>query len=156
MNAVLREKNKNERGFIALISAVIISAIMIGLAATLGMSALYARFDVLTSEYKRISLGLAESCVHEALLKIAQDFSYDPGVSGKIIPVGGMNCSINSVMYVVDLPGHRKIATITAQAEYHGAFSNVRISAYILDPHFAVADPSTPQITINSWQEVPR
>ncbi len=88
---------KPRRGFIALISAIVISTILLGLAITAGSSTFSTRFDALNGEYKRVSLGLAESCIHAALLNIGQNFSYvvapgTPGYSasrhGVVIPIG--------------------------------------------------------------------
>ena len=60
------------RGYIALISAIIISVVLLGLATAIGQSTFFSRFNALNREYKRISLGLAESCVHAALSKISK------------------------------------------------------------------------------------
>jgi len=119
------------RGYIALISTLIISLILIGLTFTLSASGFFTRFNVLDREYKRISLGLAESCANVALLEIAKDPNYDPNTPGakKNIPVGtGTNfCTINSVSYDSD----HKIATIDTQASYNGAFSKMQITSTV-------------------------
>ena len=80
--------SQTNRGFIALISAIIISAVLLAAVSTIGASAFYARFDSLNAEYKRVSLGLSESCVSEALLKIAQNYAYAPAPLGDSITIG--------------------------------------------------------------------
>ena len=51
-----------ERGFVALMSAVIISIVLVMLVMTVGMSSLFARMDSLGGESKVGSRLLAESC----------------------------------------------------------------------------------------------
>lgn len=68
-------------GFVALISAVIISAILMALAYSLSLSGMFTRFNVLDSENKKVSAALARSCLDTALLKIKQDSGYAGGES---------------------------------------------------------------------------
>ena len=68
--------SSEERGFIALISAVVMSAILMSLMYTVSASSFYARIDAESIESKRVSLGLAESCINVALLALA--ISSDP------------------------------------------------------------------------------
>src|SRR5665647_220935 len=92
-----KQKNKNRRsinpneGFIALMSTVILAAVLMVIVITASFSGFFARFDALASENKRISLGLSESCTNIALLKIAQNYNYvledDPDYeTGKGVP----------------------------------------------------------------------
>ena len=84
-------------GYVALISAIIVSFILIALTVSVSTSSYFTRFNVANSEYKRISLGLAESCANVALLKVGQDFSYTPAVGGDTIAIGAESCIIKSV-----------------------------------------------------------
>ena len=72
-----QEKNsrlkKRSSGFIALMSVLIISITLLGISFTRSNNGFFSRFGVLDSEYKKIGLGLAESCTNVALLKIAQN-----------------------------------------------------------------------------------
>ncbi|MFA6375995.1 MAG: hypothetical protein WCX69_01185 [Candidatus Paceibacterota bacterium] len=63
----------SQKGFVALISAVLISALLMVLAASAACAASWARFGSLTRENKKIGAARAEGCVHLALLKIARD-----------------------------------------------------------------------------------
>ena len=122
------EKNirKNEKGYIALISAIITSLVLLGLSAELSSSSFALRFSSLDSEYKRESLGLAESCANIALLKLAQDPAYVPAVGGENVSVGGGSCTI------AEVNGLDTEKTIDARANFKGAFSSVRIRANLL------------------------
>lgn len=142
---------KTEQGFIALISVVIISAVLVGLAFTVSASGFYARFDALNGEFKRVSLGLAESCQNVALLKFAQNYNYDPttdpgyqvSLGGVPISVGPNSCIIKPFYQatVIDAPHHRKTVYIATQASYHSAFSNIQVASTVQDPTIAPVSP---------------
>ena len=103
----MKKPTKNERGFIALISVIILTAILTVLIFTTSVAGFFARFDALGSEFKRVSLGLSEACSNAALLKIAEDYDYDitqdPDYDdtrdGVVVDVGGNTCLIKSVDY---------------------------------------------------------
>ena len=155
------------RGFIALISALLISTVLLGLAATLCMSSLFARLDALSQEYHRVALGLAESCAQVALLKVAQNYAYDPTVDADYVSGRGVYvlvgtdgqgiseaCSIASVSFALDPSRHRETATIMTRGQYRNSFAGVRVQALVADPTFA---PShlVRNVLIVSWTEVP-
>ena len=64
------------RGFVALMATVIISAVLLILLFTLGVSSFFSRFDALDTESKHESLAHAESCVSSAMLKLTQAQTY--------------------------------------------------------------------------------
>ena len=140
-------------GFIALTSAVIISSVLLVLATTVSATAFFSRFNSLNTEYKRISLGLAESCVNSALLKIAQNYTYAPAAGGDVVNIGSDTCIIRSAPYTT--LGNKRTYTITVQASYKGAFSNIIVSAVAQDPTVSVVPPPL-NVTVGSWQEVPQ
>lgn len=141
------------------------SAILVVLMYTTSTGSFYARFDALGNEYKRIALGLSESCSHAALLKVAQKYTYDVTtdtgyVAGKGVPVtvGPDTCFIQSVAYGAEDPvTHQKVATIYTNAQFpaaSGSWSTTKISATVRDPADSVTTPSP--ISIGSWDEVIR
>jgi len=67
---------KNQQGFVALMAVIIISAVLLMMMVTAAGIAFRGRFTVLDYENKKISVGLAESCVRIAQARIAQDNSY--------------------------------------------------------------------------------
>lgn len=125
---------KQPRGFVALMSVVIISAILLLYVFGLGASGFLARFDALDSENQRIARSLAESCVQAALLKVAQNNSYAPAASGDSVTVSDGSCKI--------CPGTNS-TTIVTRALYKGAFSNIRATVTFTNGTYVV----------NSWSE---
>ena len=144
-----------ERGFVALVSAVIMSAILISLMYTVGASSFYARSDALRGEFKRVSLGLAESCVSVALLALATSsdptnttgHGYNP--AQQIVQVGideqgrFLECTITSVS-----GSGSTVRTIGASAEYEHSYSSVNVEVTVMDP---VHPTGSTNIKIDSW-----
>src|SRR3989344_2568238 len=95
-----RPPHTMDRGFIALTSSVVIAAALLGLVFGSGTPSFYARFGFLHGEFKRVALGLSESCANAALLKIAQDYNYAPPLGGETVSVGPDTCVIKSVACV--------------------------------------------------------
>lgn len=130
-----------ERGFIALISTVVISAILIILMAEVGMASFFARFDAVGNESKRIALARAESCVNVGLLALAT--STDPAhytASDQIVTVDSdargnpETCTVKTITHT------GSTATISAYASFNNSYSTV--SAQVSLP---------PDVHIISW-----
>ena len=122
---------KSPRGFVALMSIVIISAIMLLYVFGLGASSFFARFDSLDSENKRISLSLAESCVSAALLKVTQNSAYTPAASGDSVTVAQGTCKICT---------GTNNTTIVTRALHSGAYTNVRATVSVANGSYTVTD----------------
>ncbi|MBI5004049.1 hypothetical protein HZC00_03070 [Candidatus Kaiserbacteria bacterium] len=136
----------SQRGFVALMSVIVISAILLMLIFTLGIASFFDRFDTFDTESKRASLDLAETCANMAILKIAQDADYVPASGGECIsasdicgtPRAERVCKICSVV----LRGSEY--SITTRAVINGAYSNVQVKGSLTTENFLVT----------SWSEV--
>ncbi len=64
----MRLVKKQNEGFLALFSVVIISFILLSAAVTLNFSGFFGRFNILDSESKERSDNLANSCINQARL----------------------------------------------------------------------------------------
>jgi hypothetical protein len=67
-------KTKNNRGFVALISILVISSIALILSTTAGIAGFGVMDQVLKKEYRTIAKWSAYSCIDLASLEIAHDF----------------------------------------------------------------------------------
>ncbi|MDP2788456.1 MAG: hypothetical protein Q8O46_00180 [bacterium] len=65
-----------KKGFVALLSVIIISFILLSAAVTLNFSGFSGRFNILDSEFKERSNALANACVEHARLVLATDSSF--------------------------------------------------------------------------------
>ncbi len=137
-----------QKGFIALMSVIIISAILLVLLFTLGVASFFNRFDVLDTENKRVSLALAEACVNVAMIRLAKDSTYTVSLPGECVGVGD-SCGAASAKMVCKICGVTVGAafpkTVEARAVYGGAFTN--LSAVLTD-----GVPGN--FTITSWREL--
>ncbi len=79
------------RGFIALVSAVIISLTLLAIVLSLNFSSFFTRFNILDSENKKRSGLLADACLDIAHMKLTEDSTY---LGGEIIRQGDDSCRI--------------------------------------------------------------
>lgn len=95
-NAIGRRNfaRQNSGGFIALVSAIIISATLIAIVLSLNLSSFFTRFNILDSENKRRSEFLAEICLDTARMNLEEDKTY---VGNEKIMEGGDSCRVCSV-----------------------------------------------------------
>jgi hypothetical protein len=142
----MRKRRTHEHGFVALMSMLLICAVLLVVVFTLYVSSFFARFDALDREHKRASTELAEACVNAAMLHVAEDPHYAPAARGECISVGGvcgtadqMTCKICGVTY------SGKSAIAEARAAVDGAYSNLRVTFAIVSGNAVISD----------WQEVP-
>lgn len=106
-------------GYIAIISVIIISMVLLTTTITLSLTGFLNRFNILEGEAKEISVGLASACIESARIKIARDSGYSPPVGGELIAVGDNECTIVSVTgngSVVRVRGEHKGATTNYEA----------------------------------------
>lgn len=72
-NNITKIKKERSGGFIALISVVIISFVLLLAATTLSFGGFYSRFNILDSESKEASDELADACIEHARLLLSLD-----------------------------------------------------------------------------------
>ncbi|MDE2399791.1 MAG: hypothetical protein KGL67_02160 [Patescibacteria group bacterium] len=121
---------KNNKGFVALMSAIIISVVLLLITTNLSLTGFYDRSNILDSELKDRSSALAEACVDTAILNMVQGTTYIGSVN-----VGADTCTIQSVT-----GSNQK--TILIQAKYSNYYTNLKVVANTVDG------------SIVSWQEI--
>lgn len=121
---------ETNRGFIALVSVIIISFVLVLTAISLNFSGFYARFNVLDMEIKARTEALARGCIEQAKLEIAIDPSF----------IGSETLNINSYKckYEVLTGG-----TIHSESQIGNIYTFYQ----------ATVDPNSPNIEIISFQE---
>ncbi len=135
-------------------SAIIISAVLLGLVITASGGSLSTRMNELNRELKRQSEYLAESCINTALLDISQNTSYVPVAGGESIYIDNDTCTIQSIEYDMEDPfTHTKNANIHAHAEFRGTWTTLQVEVHIASSSIAHI-PSLPLITLISRQEL--
>ena len=124
---------KKQNGFIALMSVIIICAILLLIAGALSFAGFYSRYNILDSELKDRSSALAEACVDQTLLKIAVDPSYSGNATST---VGTGQC----YTYPITISNPEVFDTVSI---YNNYYTHIQVSI------------NKPDLTINSWQELP-
>jgi len=125
-------------GYIALVSVIIISALLLIIATSAGFTGFFGRFSILDSEYKERSLALAEACGDAALLKLSSDPGYAPPGGGEQVPVAGSDvCTILSVTNG-PLAGQQTIETQALFPSFSGKQSHSYIEIVITSSNLAV------------------
>lgn len=116
---MIRENKQNDKGFIALTSAIIVSVVLLLIATTLSFTGFSSRFNILDSEFKERSSALADACLDVALLGFAQNPSYLGNVN---VSVGGNSCSISTVT----TSGSEK--TFVTRGIYSNSYTNLEVT----------------------------
>ena len=132
------------RGYIALVSALIIAAILSALALASSTDIFFARFNELDYENKLVSLDLAYSCAYEGLYESAENSipTYHKKIS--VAPIQsniGETCSIDSIS------SSGNTLTIYTHAAVDASYTDIKVTA-------VRSDTSDETISIQSWQEV--
>jgi hypothetical protein len=134
--------HSGQEGFLALMSAIIISAVLAVVVFSVSFAGFMTRFNILDSEYKARSYVLAEGYAGNALIILAQGLALNPSYSGT-----GGNVAISGTTadyYSVSITGGSAV-TINSHSVVQGATTNINISGTYSGGSFIV----------NSWKEVP-
>ena len=123
----------NKKGFVALISAIIISVILLLIVTNLSLTGFYNRFNILDSELRERSVALAEACVDTAILKLTINSAYSP--INETVSVGVDDCIIESVT-------GSPTKTILVKADYKDYITKLKV------------DINSTDMTIISWDEI--
>ena len=125
--------NTSQRGFVALVSVIIISAMLLLVVVSVGLVSFFSRFNMLDTELKERSVAAADACADKALVQLALGF--DP--SGTVLTINTLDqCRIGTVSGTT-----QKTFRIQATSS-NTAVTNLQI----------VADGN--DYTVISWQEV--
>jgi len=109
-----------ERGFIALVSVVILSFVLLIAALSLSQFGITSRFFLIDFENKALSEQLALGCVQSATVDIAlYETSYNPSDEKKDFPLSDESCFVESVTSIGN------VYTIRTYAIVDGATTNI-------------------------------
>ncbi len=128
MSYIIKKNNSKFRihnsefsnGYIAIISTIIISLVLMGMVFSVSFSGVSSRSNILNSEFKEQGFALAEACTETALLKLAQNKFYS---GNENILVGSDQCSI---LPIETISGQKIIKT---KAIFKKTTTNLKIVA---------------------------
>ncbi len=127
MKSANRSKTiRGQDGFTALISSILVSGILLVLAASISRAAFWGRFASLARENKNIAAAMAQGCAHQALLGIAKNENVLMWQNCQTLQIDGSNPY-----------------TIIASAKWKNSFANLKITA----------ESQNGEINITNWEE---
>ena len=109
---------KKNKGFVALMSSIIISVILLLLATNLSFTGFYSRFNILDSEMKERSSAIADACIDIAILKFFQGTPYSVDTN---VTVGENTCLVGG--YTTS--GTQEIFKV--RGVYSNTYTNMRV-----------------------------
>lgn len=123
------------KGFIALTSVVIISAILLMVTLSGSLTGFYSRYSILDVELKEQSTALADACADIVLLRLAEN----PLFAGpETVMVGEDRCTI----FDSPNPGENP-RTFIVQGIHNRSYTNIALIV------------NTDTLSLISWQEMP-
>ena len=137
-----------ERGFIALLSVIVISAMLLTFVYTLNTASFFSRADALQAEDRRTSLVLAEACIEAGMLKLVQRADYVPASGGDCVGVAD-TCGVSGaaqICSICSVEASLNTRTIVARAAFHGAYTTIRVEGTLMPHGFSVTRWSKPSL----------
>lgn len=125
-------KKQSQKGFVLLMSSIVISVILVAVVFSLSFGGFFTRFNLLDSYNKEASLALAEACANIAVLKHIQNNSY---LGNETLSVGTDACQVLPFQIV---SGETVIKTTAVKG---GATTNVQVNL-------------SPDLEVVRWREV--
>jgi len=141
------KNSRSPRGYIAVVSALILCSILTLLVLTESVTSFWSRFQELYAEHKSQSVALAESCVYEALAEYEEDPLSVETISNQSIYGDSENETADNSC-VIDLITFDTSARIV-RIQTHAEIEN------IYDILYATASVATSSgiVSITSWRE---
>lgn len=115
-----------QKGFIALTSALIICAVMLLIATGGSLAGFYTRMNALNDEYKERSFSLAEACANQTLLKLLSTPTYGGSATTTVSGTTSGQCFTGPVSQVGTAPND------TYQFRVRGIYGNVYTSISVV------------------------
>ncbi len=134
-------------GFVALLSTIIIGAVLLLITVSAGQSGWYTRFIVLGTEAKQQSRMFASGCIQEALAKLLIEPNW---VGDATSTYSEGTCHIHPIQSDFSLS---PLVTIQASGEVRGAMTNIVSTFNMQDINMTgvpEAVPATPPQTSNN------
>ena len=117
-----QEKNFMSKGFIALMTTLIISFILLSGVLTINFESFQVLMNVWQRHSKELSFSLAQSCVDQAIVRVLQNPSYQTLNTGELIKIKNFSCLIKEVLREED-----EMFLIKSEAEVYKTFTSLEV-----------------------------
>lgn len=129
------QNKSSKKGFIALVSVILLSFVFITFAVSIGVSGFLGRSNQLETEYKEQSIASAEACVEKAIADLVAE---NPTTGTITFGSGAFSCTVVSI--TADTPSAGE-TTVKAQGVHNDSYTNLVV----------VVDSTTQDVL--SWRE---
>ena len=143
------------RGFVALMATITMSAVLLLLIVHMSLVGWSTRFMVLNHETKVQTTHVAHSCADQAILSLVSDSSYRGGTT----TVSGVACL---VAFVLPHEPNQELVTIYVQVILGKLQTTLKVIYRMDDVHInetpepdVVVGNTTPNLTRLDWREIP-
>lgn len=110
-----------QQGYIALITSIIISALLLILISCASLSSFYSAENILAKTQKQESSDLAFSCLNMALLRLASDSSWLGAetwkVADKLCHITQVSLSNNNFVFILQVRVNNSFTTLKANVQ---------------------------------------
>jgi len=146
----LRLRTNMQRGFIALMSVLIVGAMLMGVLILASTNGLLARSDALDAEFQQQARALAEGCIDTALLDLSQNYAFTQNNS--VLAIGNDHCSNVSVQTISSDASSREVS-IDATGEYKTAYVHAAVAATVQNTTSSnpAMPGSVPLVSVTFW-----
>lgn len=117
-----------KRGFISLVAAIMMSVVIVGFVLMSGQAGMFARFDALGSENKRIAQHISHACVEVALAHIAA--STTPSVGQIVIGTNSRGQTLSCTVLSITTQG--TVVTVHTTAHFNQSISSDTVSLSVI------------------------
>ena len=114
--------NTKQHGFIALISVLMLSVVLLAAVISLAQYSMISRYALLTLEQKEVSVSLAQACVQVARIAIVNDPLYQ--TQNHVVPLGNARCFIDHIFPQTPSSAKSRVETTASSS---GATTNLRV-----------------------------
>ncbi len=112
-------RKKNQQGYIAITTSIILAILIMIVAISFGSSSIFTRFNVLDLNNKQASYFIARSCLNRALLSLADNGNY---AGNETINISSYQC----IILAVETSGQNTI--IKSRSQISGATTNLKLT----------------------------
>lgn len=130
---IIQQFSQNNKGYIALISVLIMSAVVLAIAITLNLSSIDETKTGLLKEQSLKSFSLADACSEESFIRLRRDSNYTGG-----------QLNFKDGYCIINISGNGNSRLIDVEANISNIIRKIRFDIRI----------SGNNIIQNSWQEL--
>src|SRR3989344_7848178 len=131
--------NKNSGGYIALITVLLMSFVLLTVSVTVGASGFLGRFSQLDYENKRVRAGLAEACVDVAILEITKGNNPAPNTCVSVGDTCG-TADAKKFCKICKVENPTGDPTVLVRAVYNNSYTNLDVDFAKVGSKFFVTD----------------